>query len=441
MIQKIKSGILFAVCSTISAFGTEFIELEEIRENTPLTHYSSKNYNHMENLPDDPFWKIIFDNEDPLTQTDIYHLGCSSKSLKDRLETLVPKIVLSRFPSVLQCLKALAALEQAENVYQNLFQKYPSQMFYLKGFRHEIERLLKAEPYMHLSPWFKWNLGTQRMRNLDRIHELGFVEINDDWFEKMRCYMSAVTRDPFVFGTIILTSAGVSGLLGWGVYKNEIVYRENYLKSLNYTTTQKFLDDQMKLSDGPGTVQYYAPDHPFCFQTYNFSEIPFTCWNTTITCKKHHLNDTILEDALYMTIETLITTIKKLNVEWGASFPSFSFHDIYNAVSPSFVPYCTKGYYHDSFLNRVSNSTLLMESYIQGGDFIKNSSSCTWNPDPDRPPFSHMGAWAIKLHDYNPECIANKITPQAALDSTITSMFIIQFSVVVMFIIGWSVTF
>ncbi len=437
MIQQFFSWMIVFTCTITCSFGMELNVIFEPQEDTPLNRQITITFCLIETLPDDPFWKIMFDNDNPLTQTEIYNLSCTSKSIQKRFGMLIPKVILSKFPTVFQYLRALSAIEQAENKYHNLFKKYPSQMFYLKGYPQEIKRLLEAEPYMHLSPWFRWNLGSQRISALAFIHNINVPADDREWSEKMRCGISAITRDPLVSAGLSLTTVGVMALLGWEINKNKMIYNQNYLKYLNYTTTQQFVDDQMA-SGCSDCEYYYNPAYPSCFQDYSFNAPSLTCWNPAAICAGGRVNNSLLNDTLSMTIQTLLTTIGNLNKTWGSSLPPLSYQDINSTITPNFIPYCTQGYAHDSFLGRLRSSHLLMENYIQTfGYSSTNESNCEWVPWKGQ----QLGMWQINLHHYSPDCIATAMTPQAGLDGLIATVSFLQFTLVVMFFIGWSVTF
>lgn len=428
---------LIFFCFIIPARGMQNaleIEPEELQENTPLKKSSNRTPSAFECLSDDPFWKIIFDNLEPLTQEDIWHLACTSTTFHTRIGTLTPKVILSRFPTILQYLKALSAIEQAEKTYQLLFTKYPEQMSYLDGYETQVKRLLVAEAYMRFSPWFKVNSGSRRTHDLARIHNIDISEDDRHWLDKIRCMLSAITRDPLVVTGIALATIGATTLLGIEINKNQTFYNENYLKNLNYTNSPEFVDDQMH-SECPGCQDYYFPTYPSCF--IDFTYAPLTCWNRTTICAGGRVNNPLLQEAIHTTIQQLFNIITELNKTWSINLPSLNYADINNTISPNFIPFCTQGTLHDAFLGRLKNSTLLIQSYIQGVNGLNTTSfGCQYEP------FSPtVGTWAVALHNYYPHCIATSMTPHATLDSLISGVFFFQATIVIIFVIGWSMTF
>lgn len=381
-------------------------------------------------LPDELFWKIIFDNPDnPLSQKDIHKLSLSSQFLYNRLEILFPKIILSRFPSVLQYLKTLSAFEKTEEFYQKLFSIYPNQVFYLDGYTKEVTRLLTATPYMRISPWCSLKSGTTRAYALARRHG---IELQPESFKKFNCYISALSRDPLVFTSFFSLTSSICSFMGWKIHTNLMRYDYAYQENLNYTTTQQFIEDQMKISY-VGAPRYFKAHHPSCFTTYNNPDIARACWNASTFCSKRGV-DNFINQTLSPKINHILTTLQTLNASWGLPIPSLTYQNIYDLVSPNFIPFC-QGLKVNSFLSRLPNSQILLKDYITFHGFKKEGVICT--EDTRWASHASFGVWENTVIHYDPECIATRMTPAPNIGPFEGGVTILPLSFLILLLIGW----
>lgn len=425
--------------STTSAKELNALDAAEFEEIIPFLHPPPSSFCSFDDLPDDILWKIIFDNEDPLTQQDIYFLSISSKSLHDHLKILIPKTILSRFPTVLQYLKALTALEETEAHYQHLFTKYPSQLFYLDGYAQEIERLVKAEPFMHISPWFRLKSGMQRIQTLMRSHNIDPIPDERDCLEKMRCYLSALTRDPLLLTIASLATAGINGIFIWIIHTRYMSHQNQYLKNLNYLTSDKFFQDEIE-----SNLYFMYGKYPICSNNHKFKN-PLGCWNSSVICPEsgNRFNNSEFKEKFSSGVDTILATLKNLNETGYFSVPSINTQYIYDIFSEffqssRFKPVCGELCRRHAMMTRLKNSQIIMRNTFSScGE--RGPAYCNFKPH--QISYNLAGTWLGELYYYEPECFVRKMTPEASVNGLVTMISFVNVFIVVLFLIGWCVVF